>query len=179
MATIINGKELALSLKQRLAADVATFDAKYGRTPHLVVILVVEDAGSVSYVTGKAKASAEVGIRNTTIRKPDTITEAELLGIIDDVLFIEDPYDRGHYHPRIAAQKRVAHLLEQARFAVGINPVGNAHAATLQLQQPRQLLGIGESMVQRHQPESAIGRRQRQNNVQRAVRQIDRHHVTW
>ncbi len=27
-----------------------------------------------------------------------------LLGIIDDVLFIEDPYDRGHYHPRIAAQ---------------------------------------------------------------------------
>ena len=85
MATIINGKELALSLKQRLAADVATFDAKYGRTPHLVVILVGEDAGSVSYVTGKAKASAEVGLRNTTIRKPDTITEAELLGIIDEL----------------------------------------------------------------------------------------------
>ena len=27
-----------------------------------------------------------------------------LLGIIDDVLFIEDPYQPGHYHPRIAAQ---------------------------------------------------------------------------
>ncbi len=27
-----------------------------------------------------------------------------LLGIIDDVLFIEDPYNKGHYHPRIAAQ---------------------------------------------------------------------------
>ncbi|MCH5222924.1 MAG: 4-alpha-glucanotransferase [Muribaculaceae bacterium] len=27
-----------------------------------------------------------------------------LLGIIDDVLFIEDPYKKGHYHPRIAAQ---------------------------------------------------------------------------
>lgn len=27
-----------------------------------------------------------------------------LLGIIDDVLFIEDPYQRGHYHPRISAQ---------------------------------------------------------------------------
>lgn len=26
------------------------------------------------------------------------------LGIIDDVLFIEDPYNKGHYHPRIAAQ---------------------------------------------------------------------------
>ncbi len=27
-----------------------------------------------------------------------------LLGIIDDVLFIEDPYQKGHYHPRISAQ---------------------------------------------------------------------------
>jgi 4-alpha-glucanotransferase len=27
-----------------------------------------------------------------------------LMGIIDDVLFIEDPYQKGHYHPRIAAQ---------------------------------------------------------------------------
>ena len=27
-----------------------------------------------------------------------------LLGLIDDVLFIEDPYNKGHYHPRISAQ---------------------------------------------------------------------------
>ena len=27
-----------------------------------------------------------------------------LMGLIDDVLFIEDPYQRGHYHPRISAQ---------------------------------------------------------------------------
>lgn len=27
-----------------------------------------------------------------------------LLGLIDDVLFIEDPYQKGHYHPRITAQ---------------------------------------------------------------------------
>ena len=85
MAYIINGKELALSLKQEMAADVATFTEKYGRVPHLVVILVGEDPGSVSYVTGKAKASAEVGIRNTTIRREATITEEELLGIIDEL----------------------------------------------------------------------------------------------
>ena len=35
--------------------------------------------------------------------KNDRLKNA-LLGIIDDVLFIEDPYQRGHYHPRIAAQ---------------------------------------------------------------------------
>ena len=85
MSYIINGKELALSLKQEMAADVATFTEKYGRVPHLVVILVGEDPGRLSYVTGKAKASSEVGIKNTTIRREATITEEELLGIIDEL----------------------------------------------------------------------------------------------
>ncbi len=82
---IISGKELAASLKAEMAAEVATFEERYGRVPHLAVILVGEDPGSVSYVTGKAKASAEVGIKNTTIRRPATISEEELLGIIADL----------------------------------------------------------------------------------------------
>lgn len=82
---IISGKELSAKLKVEMAERVATFPAEYGRVPHLVVILVGEDPGSVSYVKGKAKASAEVGIRNTTIRRPDTITEDELLGMIAEL----------------------------------------------------------------------------------------------
>ena len=35
--------------------------------------------------------------------KNDKICNA-LLGLIDDVLFIEDPYEKGKYHPRISAQ---------------------------------------------------------------------------
>lgn len=82
---IISGKELSAKFKAEMAERVATFPAEYGRVPHLVVILVGEDPGSVSYVKGKAKASAEVGIRNTTIRRPDTITEDELLGMIAEL----------------------------------------------------------------------------------------------
>ena len=82
---IISGKELSAQLKDEMKAQVATFPEKYGRVPHLVVILVGEDPGSVSYVTGKAKASEYVGIKNTTIRKPDTISEAELLGMIEEL----------------------------------------------------------------------------------------------
>lgn len=82
---IISGKELSAKLKAEMAERVATFPAEYGRVPHLVVILVGEDPGSVSYVKGKAKASAEVGIRNTTIRRTDTITEEELLGMIAEL----------------------------------------------------------------------------------------------
>ncbi len=79
---IISGKDLSAKLKTQLAEEVATFPAKYGRVPHLVVILVGEDPGSVSYVTGKAKACDAVGIRNTTIRRPATVSEEEVLDLI-------------------------------------------------------------------------------------------------
>ncbi len=82
---IVSGKELSEKLKAEMAAQVAEFPAKYGRVPHLAVILVGDDRGSVSYVTGKAKASEQVGIRNTTIRRPDTISEEELLGLIAEL----------------------------------------------------------------------------------------------
>jgi len=82
MAKIISGKELSARLKAEMAEEVAAFPAKYGRVPHLAVVLVGDDPASVSYVTGKAKASAEVGIRNTTIRRPAEISEAELLELI-------------------------------------------------------------------------------------------------
>ena len=76
---IISGKDLSKSLKEALKCRVAELEAKHGTTPFLAVILVGEDPGSVSYVTGKAKAATEVGIRNTTMRYPETITEQELL----------------------------------------------------------------------------------------------------
>ena len=85
MSEIINGKEIAKSLKESLAAKVVELNDKYGRTPNLVVILVGEDPGSVSYVTGKAKAADEVGIRNKTLRFPDTITEEELLAQVEEL----------------------------------------------------------------------------------------------
>ena len=82
---IISGKKLSARLKAEMAEQVAGFPAKYGRVPHLVVILVGDDPASVSYVTGKAKASEVVGIRNTTVRKPDTISEEELLSLIREL----------------------------------------------------------------------------------------------
>lgn len=85
MAIVVSGKELAKNKKLQMKEEVSTYFAKYGRLPHLAVILVGEDPGSVSYVTGKEKACLEIGIINTTIRKPDTISEDELLEIISSL----------------------------------------------------------------------------------------------
>lgn len=82
---IISGKDLSAKLKEEMKSQVAEFPSKYGRVPHLVVILVGEDPGSVSYVTGKAKACKVIGIKNTTIRRNEDITEEELLELIAEL----------------------------------------------------------------------------------------------
>lgn len=82
---IISGTELAKELKQDVAQRVVEAKEKYGREPHLVVILVGEDPGSQSYVKGKSRDAEEVGFKSTTILRPDTITEDELLEIIADL----------------------------------------------------------------------------------------------
>ncbi len=126
---IISGKELALKLKQEMAGEVKTFPAKYGRVPHLVVILVGEDAGSISYVKGKAKASEEVGIKNTTIRKPETISEEELLQIIAD-LNADDTVDGILVQlplPRHINEDRVIEAIDKSKDVDGFHP-GNVAA---------------------------------------------------
>lgn len=82
---IISGKDLAAEIKRDIAADVVKYKEQYGREPHLVVILVGEDPASVSYVTGKAKDSEEVGFKNTTIRRPETVSEQEVLELIAEL----------------------------------------------------------------------------------------------
>lgn len=82
---IISGKELSAELKAGMAAQVADFPAKYGRVPHLVVILVGDDIGSQTYVRNKEKACEAIGIRNTTIRMHADIPEKVLLDKIAEL----------------------------------------------------------------------------------------------
>ena len=82
---IIKGKDLSASIKEALKVRVEVLGGQYGRTPNLAVILVGDDPGSVSYVTGKAKAATEVGIRNTTIRREATISEQDLLELVQQL----------------------------------------------------------------------------------------------
>ena len=82
---IISGKDLAVEVKQEVAEKVKIYAEQYGRPPHLVVILVGENPASVSYVAGKGRDAEEVGFKNTTIRKPESITEEELLNLIAEL----------------------------------------------------------------------------------------------
>ena len=83
-AQIIDGFEIARQVREDVAKQTASLKEK-GITPCLAVILVGENPASVSYVTGKEKALAEVGMADRSIRLPENTTEDELLKIIDEL----------------------------------------------------------------------------------------------
>lgn len=80
-AVVIDGFAVAASVRSRVAAEVSALVQK-GVSPCLAVVLVGEDPASVSYVSGKEKALAEVGMTDRSYRLPSSTTESELLDLI-------------------------------------------------------------------------------------------------
>ncbi len=80
---LIDGKEVANSLKGEIASEVQAIMAAGGKAPHLVAILVGDDGASQTYVGHKEKCCGEVGFRSTIVRLDKAISEAELLGEIE------------------------------------------------------------------------------------------------
>jgi len=83
-AIIIDGKQIAADVRADVAAKVADLKTK-GVNACLAVILVGENPASVSYVTGKRKALAEVGMTDRSITLPAETSEEELLKLIDEL----------------------------------------------------------------------------------------------
>ncbi len=135
MATVISGKELAIIRRNEMKEKVVEFSKKYSRLPHLVVILVGDNPASVSYVTGKGKACEEIGIKNTTIKKPENISEGELLNIIDELnndntvdgILVQLPLPK-HINPDL-----VINAITPSKDVDGFHPI---NVASLYLKQP-------------------------------------------
>ena len=135
MATVISGKELATIRRNEMKEKVLEYSKKYSRLPHLVVILVGDNPASVSYVTGKGKACEEIGIKNTTIKKPENISEGELLNIIDELnndntvdgILVQLPLPK-HINPDL-----VINAITPSKDVDGFHPI---NVASLYLKQP-------------------------------------------
>jgi len=80
-AVILDGKATATTIKSELAVIVAGMSAK----PGLGTVLVGGDPGSLSYVGGKHRDCAEVGIASIRIDLPETASQADVLAAIKDL----------------------------------------------------------------------------------------------
>ena len=83
-AIIIDGKQVAADIRAEVAQKVAALK-KNGKNACLAVILVGENPASVSYVTGKQKALAEVGMQDRSVHLPENTTEEDLLKLIEQL----------------------------------------------------------------------------------------------
>ncbi len=89
-ANIIDGKQLSKDIRNSVKERVAFYKEKYDKVPHLVVILVGDNPASVSYVTRKKRDCERAGMKSTIIRKDTSITEAELIALIEKLNEDED-----------------------------------------------------------------------------------------
>lgn len=113
-AVVIDGFAVAASVRARVAESVTTLKSR-GITPCLAVVLVGEDPASVSYVTGKEKALAEVGMTDRSIRLPATTAEPELLALV--ATLNADPSVHG-----ILVQLPLPKHINEARVIMAIDP---------------------------------------------------------
>ncbi|KGQ67445.1 bifunctional methylenetetrahydrofolate dehydrogenase/methenyltetrahydrofolate cyclohydrolase FolD [Gallibacterium anatis] len=84
-AQIIFGTALAKSIKNDLHQKIQTLIDQGYRPPGLAVILVGENPASQIYVGNKRKSCLEVGIQSKSYNLSDTISEQELLSLIDEL----------------------------------------------------------------------------------------------
>ncbi len=82
-AQLINGTELARSLRAEVAQQVAELKQQHGLVPGLAVILVGDDPASQVYVRNKVKACKEAGLHSELITLSTDTTQAELLAEVD------------------------------------------------------------------------------------------------
>lgn len=81
--TVIDGKALATKMQAALAEKTAQLKAEKGLIPGLVVILVGENPASQVYVRNKERSALAAGFKSEVVRVPDTISEKELLALIE------------------------------------------------------------------------------------------------
>ena len=120
-AQILDGKATAKSIKSELAAVVAQMQSK----PGLGTVLVGDDPGSHSYVSGKHRDCAEVGIASLRVDLPATASQADVLAAIKDLnnapectgYIVQLPLPRG------ISANLILESIDPAKDADGLHPL--------------------------------------------------------
>jgi methylenetetrahydrofolate dehydrogenase (NADP+)/methenyltetrahydrofolate cyclohydrolase len=125
MTNILDGKAAAAEIRAEVAAGVREMLAAGARPPQLVAVLVGEDPASQAYVGSKVKGCAEVGMLSRTLRLAAGTTEAELLGLLDE-LNAEDAVDGILVQlplPKQIHEKRVLDRVDPDKDVDGFHPI--------------------------------------------------------
>lgn len=122
---LLDGKIASNASREVLKEKIAELVRSGKRPPHLAAILIGDDPASHTYVNSKVKNCAETGIQSTLIKHEDTISEEDLLSIVDqlnkrediDGILVQVPL------PKHISEKKVTLAIDPSKDVDGFHPV--------------------------------------------------------
>jgi methylenetetrahydrofolate dehydrogenase (NADP+)/methenyltetrahydrofolate cyclohydrolase len=133
-ATILDGKATAAAIKDELRSRVKAL-AERGIVPGLGTVLVGDDPASHTYVAGKHRDCAELGVASIQRELPADVTQAEVDRVVDELN--ADPACTGYIVqlplPRHIDEQRILERMLPEKDADGLHPV---NLGRLVLQKP-------------------------------------------
>ena len=124
-AKIISGTEVAKTIREELAAEIAELKAKHNVVPGLVTILVGENPASQSYVAAKNKTAHALGIHSEQVTLPADTSEADLLKTVEK--YNKDPKINGILVqlplPKHINETKVLYTIDPEKDVDGFHPV--------------------------------------------------------
>lgn len=82
---LLDGKKVSKDIKDSLKQEVSDIIKQNKRAPHLAIVLVGEVMASQIYVKNKIKACEYTGIKATLIKKEETVTNEELVLLVNEL----------------------------------------------------------------------------------------------
>ena len=123
-AEILSGSEVAAGIREELKARIKELKNK-GVTPGLAIVRVGDDPASLSYISGKSKASEELGIYSETIVFPQDAREEEVVARVEEL--DRDPKFHGILVqlplPEHIDAERVLNAIDPGKDVDGFHPV--------------------------------------------------------
>jgi methylenetetrahydrofolate dehydrogenase (NADP+)/methenyltetrahydrofolate cyclohydrolase len=124
-AKLIKGTEIRDVILREIGGEVEKIKEKHGKVPGLVTILVGQNPASISYVTAKIEAAKSLGFKEIQDNQPETISEKELLALIDKYnmddtihgILVQLPL------PKHINEKKVLNAVDPDKDVDGFHPV--------------------------------------------------------
>ena len=132
VGSIIDCKQHAINLRERIKIATDNLISKYGITPGLAVVLVGTDPASEIYVRNKGIQTKEAGMESLEFRLPEGTSEEKLLKNVKDLnenqsvngILVQFPV------PEHMSQQRIIETILPSKDVDGLHPVNSGYLAS-------------------------------------------------
>ena len=132
VGSIIDGKQHAINLRERIKVATENLISKYSITPGLAVVLVGNDPASEIYVRNKGIQTKEAGMKSLEFRLEEKTSEENLLKKVRELnedksvngILVQFPV------PKHMSQQKIIESILPSKDVDGLHPVNSGYLAS-------------------------------------------------